>query len=149
MASLVIREVSIITIYYQRNVTPIRNAIRRKTNQLDLPTDRILNAVDQAQSAVERELDGELLEADIDKATEFRDRVREALVHAATRLVATRLANYTIMAAIDGRNLTVRCLTDTVKANKVELEETRKQGMVDCRQTVEEEDCRVDRVRVG
>ena len=38
MASLFIRAVSIITIYDQRNVTPIRNAIRRETNQLDLPT---------------------------------------------------------------------------------------------------------------
>ena len=60
-----------------------------------------------------------------------------------------RPANYTIMAAIDRRKLTVRCLTDAVKANKVDLEETRKQGMVYCRQTVEQEDCRVDRVRVG
>ena len=36
MASLFIRAVSIITIYHQRNVAPIRNAIRRETNQLDL-----------------------------------------------------------------------------------------------------------------
>ena len=35
---LFIRAVSIITIYDQRNVTPVRNAIRRETNQLDLPT---------------------------------------------------------------------------------------------------------------
>ena len=38
MASLFIRAVSIITIYDQRNVAPIRNAIRREANQLDLPT---------------------------------------------------------------------------------------------------------------
>ncbi len=85
--------------------------------------DRRLNAVDEAQSAVECELEGALLEADINEATEFRDKVREARVHAATRFAAMRLANYTIMAAIDGRKLTVRCQTDTVKANKVDLEE--------------------------
>ena len=38
MSSLFIRVDSIITIYDQRNVTPVRNAIRRETNQLDLPT---------------------------------------------------------------------------------------------------------------
>ena len=38
MSSLFIRADSIITIYDQRNVTPVRNAIRRETNQPDLPT---------------------------------------------------------------------------------------------------------------
>ena len=33
----VIRADSIITIYDQRNVPPVRNAIRRETNQPDLP----------------------------------------------------------------------------------------------------------------
>ena len=42
MASLFIRADSIITIYDQRNVTPVRNAIRRETNQLDLPTYKLL-----------------------------------------------------------------------------------------------------------
>ena len=37
MSSLFIRADSIITIYDQRNVTPVRNAIRRETNQPDLP----------------------------------------------------------------------------------------------------------------
>ena len=38
MSSLFIRADSIITIYDQQNVTPVRNAIRRETNQPDLPT---------------------------------------------------------------------------------------------------------------
>ena len=38
MSSLFIRADSIITIYDQRNVTPVRNAIRRETNEPDLPT---------------------------------------------------------------------------------------------------------------
>ena len=38
MSSLFIRADSIITIYDQRNVTPVRNAIRRETNQPDLPS---------------------------------------------------------------------------------------------------------------
>ena len=46
------------------------------------------------------------------------------------------------MTTIDGRELTVRCRTDVVKANKVDLEETRKQGIVDCRQTLLRGDCR-------
>ena len=37
MSSLFIRADSIITIYDQRNVPPVRNAIRRETNQPDLP----------------------------------------------------------------------------------------------------------------
>ena len=84
-----------------------------------------LNAVDEALSAVEREFDVGLLEADNSEATDFRDSVHEASVQAATRLAAMRLANYTIMMAIDGRKLTMPCLTDAVKANKVDLEKTR------------------------
>ena len=42
MSSLFIRADSIITIYDQRNVTPVRNAIRRETNQPDLPTIGVL-----------------------------------------------------------------------------------------------------------
>ena len=38
MVSIFIRAVIIITIYDQRNVAPIRNAIRRETDQLDLAT---------------------------------------------------------------------------------------------------------------
>ena len=38
MSSLFIRADCIITIYDQRNVPPVRNAIRRETNQPDLPT---------------------------------------------------------------------------------------------------------------
>ena len=41
--------------------------------------DRRLNAVNEAQSAAERELDVALLEADIDEAPYFRDRVHEAV----------------------------------------------------------------------
>ena len=49
--------------------------------------DKRLNALDEAQSAVEQEIDVEYLEADIDKAAEFRDRVdKKARVQAATRL---------------------------------------------------------------
>ena len=48
-----------------------------------------------------------------------------------------RLANYTIQTDIDGCKFAVRCLTDAVMVNKVDLEETMKQGMVDCRQTME------------
>ena len=48
--------------------------------------DKRLNALDDAQSAVEREIDVEYLEADIDDAAVFRDKVLEARVQAATRL---------------------------------------------------------------
>ena len=37
MASLIVRVDSIINIYDQFNVTPVPHAIRRETNQLDLP----------------------------------------------------------------------------------------------------------------
>ena len=37
----------------------------------------------------------------------------------------------TIRTAIDKRKFTVRCLTDAVTADKVDLEEARKRGMVD------------------
>ena len=49
--------------------------------------DRRLDAVDEALSAVERELDVALLEADINEASDFRDRVglHEACAQAATR----------------------------------------------------------------
>ena len=48
--------------------------------------DKRLNGLDDAQSAVEREIDVEYLEAYIDEAAVFRDRVLEARVQAATRL---------------------------------------------------------------
>ena len=54
--------------------------------------DNRLNVLDDAQSAVEREID-EYLEADIDEAVVFRDRVLEARVQAATRLAT--MANQT------------------------------------------------------
>ena len=54
--------------------------------------ERRLNAVDEAQSAVERGLDVALLKADIIEATEFRNTVREARVHATTRLAVAVLA---------------------------------------------------------
>ena len=48
--------------------------------------DKRLNTLDEAQLAVELEIDVQYLDADIDEASEFRDRVHEARVQAATRL---------------------------------------------------------------
>ena len=48
--------------------------------------DKRLNTLDEAQLAVELELYVQYLDADIDEASEFRDRVHEARVQAAARL---------------------------------------------------------------
>ena len=75
--------------------------------------DRRLNAVDKAQSAVEREIDVELPEADIDEAADFRNIVREARVQAATRLVRTSFPMMTIISSI---MMMTSCLVDPVGA---------------------------------
>ena len=50
MSSLFIRADCIITIYDQQNVPPVRNAIRRETNQADLPTIAVLFVVGYGQN---------------------------------------------------------------------------------------------------
>ena len=57
--------------------------------------DTRLNAVDEAQSAVERELDVALLEANIIEATKFRNRVHKARVRAAASLWRVQLVCWT------------------------------------------------------
>ena len=81
--------------------------------------DKRLNALDDAQSAVEREIDVEYLEADIDEAAVFRDRVLEARVQAATRLAT--IANQTLTEAPSEASGTGNTSTTEARLPKLEL----------------------------
>ena len=81
--------------------------------------DKRLNALDDAQSAVEREIDVEYLEADIDEAAVFRDKVLEARVQAATRLAT--MTNQTPTEAPSEASGTGNTSTTEARLTKLEL----------------------------
>ena len=70
--------------------------------------DKRLNALDEAQFSVEQEVDVELLEADMDEAADFRDRVHEARIQAATTLatIANRTTEAPSEASSTGKSTT-------------------------------------------
>ena len=81
--------------------------------------DKRLNALDDVQSAVEREIDVEYLEADIDEAAIFSDKVFEARVQAATRLAT--MANQTPTEAPSEASGTGNTSTTEARLPKLEL----------------------------
>ena len=78
--------------------------------------DNRLNALDEAQSAVERKLDVDVLEANMDEAAPRHG--SRSPCPGRHKVATLRLGNYTIQTAIDGRKFRVRCLTDAARPTR-------------------------------